>query len=90
MLRIILGTGRENYALLIARVVCAEINDKYWQEGKFLESPIIMLSPQLRALGGNLADPAEFAQVASEVKFLGLWQGSLNKAITLSASAASV
>lgn len=59
----------ENYALLIARVVCAEINDNYWQEGKFLESPIMMLSPQLRALGGNLADPAEFAQVAAEVKF---------------------
>ena len=59
----------EKYALLIARVVCAEINDKYWQEGKFLESPIMMLSPQLRALGGNLADPDEFAQVTTKIKF---------------------
>jgi flavin reductase (DIM6/NTAB) family NADH-FMN oxidoreductase RutF len=59
----------ENYALLIARVVCAEINDKYWEEGKFLESPIMMLSPQLRALGGNLADPAEFAPVTTKIKF---------------------
>jgi len=59
----------ENYVLVIGRVVCAEINDRYWQEGKFLEPPIMLLSPQLRSLGENLADPAEFAQVAAEVKY---------------------
>jgi len=59
----------ENYALIIGRVVCAEVNDRYWQKGKFLESPIMLLSPQLRALGEYLADPAEFAQVAAEVKY---------------------
>ena len=59
----------ENYVLVIGRVLCAEINDRYYQEGKFLESPIMLLSPQLRSLGGNLADPAEFTQVVAEVKF---------------------
>jgi flavin reductase (DIM6/NTAB) family NADH-FMN oxidoreductase RutF len=59
----------ENYALLIGRVVCAEINDRYWQGDTFLETPIIMLSPHLHSLGENLADPAEFAQVAAEVRY---------------------
>jgi flavin reductase (DIM6/NTAB) family NADH-FMN oxidoreductase RutF len=59
----------ENYVLVIGRVLCAEINDRYYKEGKFLESPIMMLSPQLRSLGENLADPAEFTQVVAEVKF---------------------
>jgi flavin reductase (DIM6/NTAB) family NADH-FMN oxidoreductase RutF len=59
----------DNYALIIGRVLCSEINDRYFQDGKFLESPIMMLSPQLRALGGNLADPAEFAEATAEIKF---------------------
>ena len=59
----------ENYSLIIGRVVCAEINELCWQEGKFTESPIILLSPQLLSLGGKLADQDELAQVAAEVKY---------------------
>ncbi len=59
----------DNYVLIIGRVLCAEINDRCWQEGKFLESPIMLLSPQLRSLGENLADPADFTQVVSEVNY---------------------
>jgi flavin reductase (DIM6/NTAB) family NADH-FMN oxidoreductase RutF len=62
------GTG-DNYALIIGRVLCAEINDRYFQDGKFLETPIMMLTPHLRALGGNLADPTEYSEVMTKIKF---------------------
>jgi flavin reductase (DIM6/NTAB) family NADH-FMN oxidoreductase RutF len=59
----------DNYVLIIGRVLSAEINDRYWQDGKFLESPIMLLSPQLRALGDKLADSAELTQVMAELKY---------------------
>jgi flavin reductase (DIM6/NTAB) family NADH-FMN oxidoreductase RutF len=59
----------DNYALIIGRVRCAEINDRYWQEGKFLETPFMLLSPQLFSLGDRLADPAEFTQVLADLKY---------------------
>jgi flavin reductase (DIM6/NTAB) family NADH-FMN oxidoreductase RutF len=59
----------ENYVLIIGRVQCAEVNERYWQDGKFLESPIMLLSPQLLSLGEKLADPEEFSQVMAEMKY---------------------
>jgi len=59
----------ENYSLIIGRVLCAEINDRYWQEDKFLEAPVVLLSPQVYSLGEKLADQAVSAQVAEGIKF---------------------
>ena len=60
----------ENYVLIIGRVLCAEINDRYWAEDKLTEPPLVMLSPQLFSLGENLVeDQASLAQVAGELKY---------------------
>jgi flavin reductase (DIM6/NTAB) family NADH-FMN oxidoreductase RutF len=60
----------ENYVLIIGRVLCAEINDRYWAEDKLTESPLVMLSPQLFSLGENLVeDQGALAQVAGELRY---------------------
>jgi flavin reductase (DIM6/NTAB) family NADH-FMN oxidoreductase RutF len=59
----------DNYALIIGRVLCAEINDRYWQDDRLIESPIVLLSPQLFSMGEKLTEPAELEQVTADVKF---------------------
>jgi flavin reductase (DIM6/NTAB) family NADH-FMN oxidoreductase RutF len=60
----------ENYVLIIGRVLCAEINDRYWQGDKLTEPPLVLLSPQLFSLGENLVeDQGALAQVAAELKY---------------------
>jgi len=63
-----LVTG-DRYALIIGRVLCTEINDRYWQEDRLIESPIVLLSPQLFSLGEKLTEPAELEQMTVEVKY---------------------
>jgi flavin reductase (DIM6/NTAB) family NADH-FMN oxidoreductase RutF len=60
----------ENYSLIIGRVLCAEINDRFWREDKLTEPPLVLLSPQLFFLGENLVDDqAALTQVAGELKY---------------------
>ena len=59
----------DRYALIIGRVLCTEINDRYWQEDRFLEYPLVLLSPQLFFLGEKLTEPAELEEVTVDVKF---------------------
>jgi flavin reductase (DIM6/NTAB) family NADH-FMN oxidoreductase RutF len=60
----------ENYSLIIGRVLCAEINDRFWREDKLTEPPLVLLSPQLFSLGENLVDDqAALTQVAGELKY---------------------
>ena len=59
----------ENYVLIIGRVLCAEINDLYWQDDTLQEAPIVMLSPELFSLGDNLFDQGIMAQVGPELKY---------------------
>ena len=63
-----LVTG-DRYALIIGRVLCTEINDRYWQEDRFLEYPLVLLSPQLFSMGEKLTEPAELEEVTADVKF---------------------
>jgi flavin reductase (DIM6/NTAB) family NADH-FMN oxidoreductase RutF len=60
----------ENYSLIIGRVLCAEINDWYWQQDKLTEPPLVLLSPQLFSVGENLQeDETALSQVAGDIKF---------------------
>jgi flavin reductase (DIM6/NTAB) family NADH-FMN oxidoreductase RutF len=60
----------DNYSLIIGRVLCAEINDRFWREDKLTEPPLVLLSPQLFFLGENLVDDqAALTQVAGELKY---------------------
>jgi flavin reductase (DIM6/NTAB) family NADH-FMN oxidoreductase RutF len=46
----------ENYALIIGKVVCAEMNDLYSEEGRLTEPPMLMLSPYYRLAGESIGD----------------------------------
>jgi flavin reductase (DIM6/NTAB) family NADH-FMN oxidoreductase RutF len=59
----------ENYALIIGRVLCTEVNDLYWKDDTLQESPIVLLSPQLFSLGDNLFDQGIMAEVGAELKY---------------------
>lgn len=50
----------ENYAVIIGRVLCAEVNDLDWIDGKLAEDPLVMLFPHFRALGKSVAKRDEF------------------------------
>lgn len=47
----------ENYSLVIGKVLSAEINDRFFKEGKFEEPPIILLIPELRTLHDDALKP---------------------------------
>jgi flavin reductase (DIM6/NTAB) family NADH-FMN oxidoreductase RutF len=49
----------ENYALVIARVVCAEMNDRYCRDGNLTEMPVLMLSRFYRVIGESIGDARE-------------------------------
>lgn len=45
---------RENYSLVIGKVVCAEINDAIMADGNLREFPAIMLRPDFRVIGDKI------------------------------------
>jgi flavin reductase (DIM6/NTAB) family NADH-FMN oxidoreductase RutF len=45
----------EKYTLIIGKVVCAELNDRYLKEGELDTLPIILHFPYFRALGEPIA-----------------------------------
>jgi flavin reductase (DIM6/NTAB) family NADH-FMN oxidoreductase RutF len=49
----------DRYALIIARVVCAELNDRHCHEGRLKEYPVLMLSPDYRSIGESIGDARE-------------------------------
>lgn len=49
----------ENYALVIGKVVCAEIKDSYCQDGALSESPMLMLSRHYHLAGECMGDARE-------------------------------
>jgi len=51
-------TGK-NYSLVIGKVLCAEINDRFCSDGRLVEPPALMLSPYYHLLGGRIGDARE-------------------------------
>ncbi|GEM_PF-3097621 len=45
---------REKFSLIIGKVVCAEINDKFLENERLKELPAIMLSPDYRVVGETI------------------------------------
>lgn len=41
----------DRYALLVGRVLCSEMNDRYVTEGKLTEPPLTLLMPHFRTIG---------------------------------------
>jgi flavin reductase (DIM6/NTAB) family NADH-FMN oxidoreductase RutF len=50
----------ENYSVIIGRVLCSEVNDRYWNDGKLTEDPLVLLAPHFRTLGDRIAKSEEF------------------------------
>jgi flavin reductase (DIM6/NTAB) family NADH-FMN oxidoreductase RutF len=50
----------ENYSVVIGKVLSAEVNDAYWEDGKLIEDPLVMLMPRFRTLGEKLAKGEDF------------------------------
>lgn len=46
----------EKYSMTIGKVLCAELNDKYLDDGRLEEPPAVMLSPDYRLLGESIGD----------------------------------
>lgn len=53
----------DRYVLTIGRVVCAEMNDGYSRDGKFVESPMVMLGSRYRTVGDSRGDTRETARL---------------------------
>ena len=56
---------RNRYSLIIGKVVYTEINDAYISEGNLKESPIVILFPFFKQLGGNVGSRDEFEEMIS-------------------------
>jgi len=50
----------ENYSVVIGKVLYAEVNDAYFENGKLIEDPLMMLMPHFRTLGERIAKGEEF------------------------------
>ena len=50
---------REKYSLIIGKVVCSEINDAFFENGRLKELPSLLLMPDYRVLGDNVIGSAE-------------------------------
>jgi flavin reductase (DIM6/NTAB) family NADH-FMN oxidoreductase RutF len=50
---------REKFSLIIGKVVCAEINDAFIENGKLAELPALLLMPDYRLLGDSIIGSAE-------------------------------
>lgn len=51
--------AEKDYALVIGRVVCAELNDRYCDGERLAEPPALMLSPYYYRLGERMGDARE-------------------------------
>jgi len=45
---------RDNFSLIIGKVVCTEINDAFAEDGKLVEMPALMLSREYRLMGDRV------------------------------------
>ena len=50
---------RENYSLIIGKVVCAEVNDAYLKNEHLMELPALMLTPDYRITGDSILGNVE-------------------------------
>jgi flavin reductase (DIM6/NTAB) family NADH-FMN oxidoreductase RutF len=50
---------REKFSLIIGKVICAEINDEFLQDGRLNELPAVMLRPDYRVVGENVIGDVE-------------------------------
>lgn len=50
----------KDYAVVIGRVLCSEVNDRYWKDEKLSEDPLVMLFPHFRTIGDIAARREEF------------------------------
>jgi flavin reductase (DIM6/NTAB) family NADH-FMN oxidoreductase RutF len=50
----------EKYVIIVGKVLSAEINDDYWQNGELEELPIMLLFPHFRSLGPPVARRDDF------------------------------
>ena len=50
---------REKFSLIIGKVLCAEINDDYFQQGHLTELPALLLMPDYRTIGEQIIGSAE-------------------------------
>lgn len=50
----------EDYCIVVGKVLCAEINERYYGDGQFTEPPLVLLFPHFREIGGPVARRDEF------------------------------
>jgi flavin reductase (DIM6/NTAB) family NADH-FMN oxidoreductase RutF len=50
---------RDKFSLLIGKVLCAEINDDYFEQGQLTELPALLLMPDYRTTGEHIIGSAE-------------------------------
>lgn len=56
----------EDYALIIGKVICAEMNDAYSKDGHLTEPPMVMLNPYYRLMGERKGDANETRKLYAE------------------------
>jgi flavin reductase (DIM6/NTAB) family NADH-FMN oxidoreductase RutF len=49
----------DGYSVVIGRVLCAELNDRYVEEERLSEPPVVLLSPEYRLVGESIGDARE-------------------------------
>ncbi len=59
----------ENYSIIIGKVVCAEINDRYVQDDELIQDPLVMLMSGFRKIGERVALQREFIDDLKAIKF---------------------
>lgn len=61
----------ERYSLIIGKVLLSEVNDLYFDGGRLLEEPLVLLTPHFKGLGEKIARREDFLEF-----FPGLGAGS--------------
>ena len=59
----------EKYSLIIGKVLCSEINDRYLDGERLVELPMIMLIPDFRLIGEKVGNREEFKAEISTIRF---------------------
>lgn len=59
----------ERYTIVVGKVVHAEINDRFLENGELKELPLVLLIPFFREIGGKFASRDEFKDVISTAKY---------------------
>ena len=52
----------DNYAVIIGRVLLSEVNDQFWDGKKLTEDPLVMLTPNFKAMGEKFAGREAFSE----------------------------